>query len=56
MLEGPDLTTRYILERSNIIDQSELLYNASMYWFDVSVKRCEEMTMNNILINCPTFV
>mmetsp|Transcript_5251 Transcript_5251/g.7779 ORF Transcript_5251/g.7779 Transcript_5251/m.7779 type:complete len:631 (-) Transcript_5251:58-1950(-) len=34
MLEGPDLTTQYIIERSNIVEQSELLYNASTYWFN----------------------
>jgi len=34
LLEGPDLTTRYVIERSNISETSELLYNASLYWFD----------------------
>lgn len=37
MLEGPDLTTMYIIERLNIKEKSELLYDASMYWFDVSI-------------------
>ena len=37
MLEGPDLTTMYILERSELAEQSELLYNATTYWFNVSV-------------------
>lgn len=36
MLEGPDLTTMYILERSKLVEKSELLYNASIYWFNVS--------------------
>lgn len=34
MLEGPDLTTRYIIERSNISEASTLLYSASLYWFN----------------------
>ena len=36
MLEGPDLTTMTILQQSKIEDQSKLLFDASVYWFNVS--------------------
>lgn len=36
LMEGPDLTTMDMLKESQIKNQSELLFDASVYWFNVS--------------------
>jgi hypothetical protein len=40
MLEGPDLTTMTILQQSKIEDQSTLLFDASVYWFNGCQSEC----------------